>query len=204
MNAEVLRPVHGIGRAATVLMGISAGISVLGSVFLWLTVDADVLTPLGAATSFILSWADLVALVVTAAAFIVWMYYARQNADEITSKHQHRFTRPWVIFGWFIPIANLFIPQMVMQDIWRGSDRANRMIALDQRPKSGLITGWWLCFVISNVSLTLPQQYSYELATLSTISALLSIAAAVLAARVLRQINEMQVSVPSASPAPAA
>jgi hypothetical protein len=105
--------------------------------------------------------------------------------------------------GWFIPIANLYIPYAVVQDIWCGSDRANRMVGLQQRPQSSLITAWWICFLLSNVSLTLPASRS-QIATLATISALLSVAAAVLAARVIRRINDLQVSEPSASPAPAA
>ncbi|SFR20240.1 protein of unknown function [Lentzea waywayandensis] len=204
MNNDVLRPVHGVGLAATVLIGISAGINVLEAVFVWLTVDADQYTTLGTTVAFMLSWISLVAFVVTAATFMVWMYHARLNSDAITSRHQHRFTRTWVILGWFIPIANLVIPHSVVQDVWRGSDRALRMVALEQRPKSSLITAWWICFLLSNIALTLPQSLSYELATFATVSALLSVAAAVLAARVIRQINDLQVTEPSASPAPAA
>ncbi|MFI6102006.1 DUF4328 domain-containing protein [Lentzea sp. NPDC051213] len=200
----MLRPVHGAGLAATVLIGIVAGVKVLVAVLGWLTVDADQYTPLGAAVAAALSWIWLVAFVVAAITFMVWMHHARLNADTITSPHQSRFAKLWVYLGWFIPIANLYIPYAVMQDIWRGSDRSQPMIGLRQREPSGLILLWWLCFLFSNVSLTLPPKYAFEVAVFATISALLSVVAAVLGARVIRQVNDMQINEQNAFPAPAA
>ncbi|MET9230505.1 DUF4328 domain-containing protein [Lentzea sp. NPDC003310] len=201
---EGFRPVHGVGLAAVVLVGISAVLDVLVAALAWLTVDADQFTPLGAAVSLMLSWCLLVAFVVTAATFIVWLYQARVNADRITSPHQHRYSRAWLVGGWFVPIMNLFVPHAVVQDVWRASDPANRLVPLPERPQSGLITGWWICFLLSNVTVILPASRSYELTVYTTISAALSVAAAVLAALVIRQVNDLQVNARNASPAPAA
>lgn len=99
------------------------------------------------------------------------MKQVRHNADVITSTHQHRFTKVWVFVGWFIPIANLYIPYAVMQDIWRGSDRSQPTLGLQHREPSGLVLLWWLCFLVSNFSVTLPPKYAFQLAVFATISA---------------------------------
>ena len=194
MNNGVVRPVRGIGLAATVLIGAVAVIKVLVAVFLWLTVDADEFTPLGAAVADGLSVIWLVVFLVAAGTFMAWMNRARRNSDAITSTHQHRFTNVWVFVGWFIPIANFYIPYAVMQDIWRGSDRSQPMLGLQQREISGVILVWWLCFLLSNLSLSVTEHYFFALTVFATISALLSVVAAVLGARIISQINTMQIN----------
>ncbi|WP_325051084.1 DUF4328 domain-containing protein [Lentzea atacamensis] len=157
-----------------------------------------------AAVGRVLSWALLVGFVGAAIAFIVWMNRARHNSEAITSDQRHRFRNVWVFVGWFIPIENFCIPYAVMQDIWRGSDRSQPMLGLQHRDTSGLVLLWWLCFLLPNFSISLPPKYVFELTVFATISAALSVAAAVLAARMIRELNAVQVSGPTASPAPAA
>jgi hypothetical protein len=194
---------HRAGLAATVGIGIVAAAKVLSAVFVWLTAEADQYTPLGAAVSGVLSSIWLVAFVVAAITFMLWMNRARRNSEAITPQ-RHRFTNAWVFLGWLIPIANLYIPYAVMQDIWRASDRSQPALGLQHREPSDLVLLWWICFVASNLPLTLRGQYGVELAVFATISALLSVVAAVLCARVIRRLNAMQVTDQNAFPAPAA
>ncbi|WP_112272662.1 DUF4328 domain-containing protein [Lentzea terrae] len=194
---------HRAGLAATIAIGVVAATKVLVAVFLWLTAEADQYTPLGAVVADVLSGIWLVAYVVAAILFMLWMNRARRNAEAITPQ-QHRFRNVWVVIGWLIPVVNLYIPYAVMQDIWRASDRSQPTLGLQHREPSGLVLLWWICFLASNFSLTLSAQYGVALAVFATISALLSVAAAVLGAQVIRRLNAMQVTDQNAFPAPAA
>ncbi|WP_330273492.1 DUF4328 domain-containing protein [Lentzea sp. NBC_00516] len=195
--SAVVRPARAIGKAATGAIAFATGIEVVETVLLWTSVYAE-----PSPTAY---WVSLLANVVAGVLFVVWMNQARLNADAITSKHQARYTNMWVFVGWIIPFANLFIPYAVMQDIWRGSDRSRPMTGLKQRPQSGLVTAWWLCYIGSNViSAVSVMSAVQDVVTLATISVLALIAAAVLAGRMISLVNEMQVTEPSASPAPAA
>ena len=140
-------------------------------------------------------WISLVAYVVAGITFMVWMSQARLNSDAITSAHQHRYTKMWVFVGWLIPFANLVLPHIVMQDIWRGSDRTQPMVGLQQRAKSGLINAWWACFLVYVVASGLSARtYGENAALLSTLSTVAAIAAALVVVRIIRQINDMQIN----------
>lgn len=185
MSSEVLRPVRKIGAAATWVIAFSAGTQVVTALLLWTSVDL--------ASSLA---ADLVAVFVQLVAgvlFVAWMRQARFNSDVITSRHQHRWTSMWVVVGWIIPFGNLVIPYAVMQDIWRGSDRTQPMVGLQKRPQSGLVKAWWITYIGSNVlGLAAARSALDDVALLSTISAAGLVAAAALAARMIKQVNGMQ------------
>ncbi|MFS8098489.1 DUF4328 domain-containing protein [Lentzea alba] len=181
----VVRPVQGIGTAATGAIAFAAGLHVVTAVLLWVSV--------GEASSRAANWMALFVQVVAGVLFIVWMVRARLNSDDITSRHQHRYTNVWVPLGWFIPFGNLVIPFVVMQDIWRGSDRTQPMVGLQQRAKSGLVTAWWITYIGSNVLGVIAGRSAVQDGPLLyTISALGLVAAAVLAGRMINQVNGMQ------------
>ncbi|MFS8098490.1 DUF4328 domain-containing protein [Lentzea alba] len=190
---SALRPVRGVGLAATILIGVVALAKILLAALVWTVHDADVLTPLGAAVWDSLNLIWMVAFLGAGGAFMVWLDRARQISVAMMGADQHRFTKAWVYAGWFVPFANFYIPYAVVQDVWRGSDRSQAALGLPQREISGVILVWWLCFLLSNVSVTLPQKDAVELAVFATISAALSVVAGVLAARIIRQINDMQI-----------
>ncbi|WP_158102819.1 DUF4328 domain-containing protein [Lentzea kentuckyensis] len=179
---------RGIGTAATAVIAFSAGTQVVTAALLWTSVDpaSDV------AANFIAVFVQVVAGVL----FIAWMRQARLNSDIITSRHQHRWTNMWVILGWIIPFGNLFIPYAVMQDIWRGSDRTQPMVGLQKRPQSGLVTGWWITYIGSNVlGMIGGRSAEDDVALVSTISAAGLVVAAVLAAQMIKRVNGMQEAV---------
>ncbi|MFG2196857.1 DUF4328 domain-containing protein [Streptomyces sp. NPDC048639] len=77
------------------------------------------------------------ALIVSALLFVVWLDNMRGLADEIWPEGQRR--RAWLIFGWVVPVANLFIPKMFINDLWAAGRPP-------QRRERGhlLLTLWWL------------------------------------------------------------
>ena len=87
---------------------------------------------------------QVAAFVATAAAFITWLYIARKNLDSWVQSRG--LGAGWAIGGWFIPIANLVIPPLVVNTVVRGS----RMALGDNRRGAGssvLVWVWWLTFI---------------------------------------------------------
>jgi hypothetical protein len=61
----------------------------------------------------------LALFICTAAAFITWTFVEYRRLDG--TRVDKRYGNGWAIGGWFVPIANWFIPYRVMADIWAGS-----------------------------------------------------------------------------------
>jgi hypothetical protein len=88
--------------------------------------------------------------VVLAVLFIVWTFRAAKN-NEALDRRNPRFTSGWAIGGWFIPIANLVIPLMLIQDLWRGA--TPEIPRGDTRWRSArgsvLVGLWWTVWILS-------------------------------------------------------
>ncbi len=81
--------------------------------------------------------------ILTGIAFMVWMWRAAKN-NEALGRSRARFGPGWAIGGWLIPVANLVIPVLIMQDLWRGADPS--IPRGDSRWKIGdrsLLVGFW-------------------------------------------------------------
>ena len=97
--------------------------------------------------------AELVVLLATLAiapCFIVWCWRAAKNQQAL-GRQPERLGSGWAVGGWFIPLANLVIPALVIQDLWRGSDvtiaRGDPRWRIADR--SWLIGWWWGLFVVA-------------------------------------------------------
>ncbi|MFJ6565735.1 DUF4328 domain-containing protein [Streptomyces sp. NPDC091412] len=62
----------------------------------------------------------------------------RSLADTVWPAGQRRH-RAWVLFGWLVPLAQLFIPKMFINDLWAAAQPAMR-----RRRGNPLLTVWWL------------------------------------------------------------
>lgn len=217
-----MTPARGLSTALIILIGLSTVADLLVAGLRWVLQSVPAEVESGDASGFyLLVTFDLLALaasvvwLVAGITFIVWMFLARGVADAITSAHQHRWSKPWTIVGWFIPFFNVWIPYAVMQDIWRGSDRTDPLVLLQNRPVNRLITWWWLSylahlFTYAVFNVQEKQGVSEEVTSMwLTVSTLALVPAAVLVAKVIRQLDDRQfpgtdVTDPNASPAPAA
>lgn len=90
----------------------------------------------------------LILVAVTGIVFLVWQWRSARNAEAL-DRFGARFGPVWSIGGWFIPLANLVIPVLVMQDLWRSFDPRPSIEGFRKNPRSGLIGWWWGVFVIS-------------------------------------------------------
>lgn len=90
--------------------------------------------------------ANLVLLVL----LVVWMFQSHGIADRLRPGSR-RWTRGWTIGGWFIPIANLFMPKRVMNEIERiaTAPRVGGVLApgWQQTRTSAIGWVWWVTFV---------------------------------------------------------
>lgn len=94
-----------------------------------------------------------VVFIFAAVMFIRWFKRAYENLRAL-GVTDLRFRVGWAIWGWFVPILNLWRPKMIANDIWRGSDPAAPPPATDEewrrRPVPVLYQPWWAGFVILN------------------------------------------------------
>jgi hypothetical protein len=86
-----------------------------------------------------------VVLAATAILFLAWFRRARINAER--SGWRQRRARAWVILGWIIPFANLWVPFQLMGDIWRAGLPPARWARVAWLPAL-----WWASWLFTGVS----------------------------------------------------
>ena len=85
---------------------------------------------------------------------VIWLYRAAKN-NEALGRLNPRLGSGWAIGGWFIPIANLVIPFIIMDDVWRGADPSIPRGDPNWRRSSTLGAIWaWL---VTAVIFTIPS-----------------------------------------------
>jgi hypothetical protein len=143
------------------------------------------------------------ALLAAAVVFIVWLWRVRWNA-EMFCRGEHRFTRGWVLGSWICPVVNLWYPKQVVDDIVAASDPATdpHTTSLKDLPGTRLVWAWWLTWVVGLVTGNIVQRGVLAGSTqlgdlrtnvvLSSISALFTTAAAVLAVILIERLDELQ------------
>jgi hypothetical protein len=134
--------------------------------------------------------------------FIIWMFRAAKN-NEALGRMGPRFSPGWSIGAWFIPLANFVIPVLIMQDLWRGSDRETHRGVSSWRAGAGsaLVGFWWAAWLVSLVRFSYSGsglQGSGSLDdiensnTVALVGVIASAIAAILALLVVRAISRRQ------------
>ncbi|MET7986502.1 MULTISPECIES: DUF4328 domain-containing protein [unclassified Streptomyces] len=77
-------------------------------------------------------------LLVALLQFSIWLANMRDVADMLWRQGQRR-GRAWLVFGWVIPVAQLFVPKMFVNDLWAASRPEPH-----RRRGHPLLTAWWL------------------------------------------------------------
>ncbi|TDE09124.1 DUF4328 domain-containing protein [Jiangella asiatica] len=194
----------GLRTALTVLLAIIAAISAVTVVAYLLRIAyvVDVLDDGGAdpdradaLDAFMAACVVLWTLMLLAIApvFIVWQYRHAKNARLLGSV---MWGPGWAVGGWFIPIANLFIPARQVYVSSRFSDPRGRA--------AGVVVGWWLCLVLAStlnraVSTYEPEGLGYDYLrglrtadSLGVAAEMAFIAASVLAVVMVRRLSDRQ------------
>ncbi|UGQ12862.1 DUF4328 domain-containing protein [Yinghuangia sp. ASG 101] len=215
-----VKPLRGLANAVCILLGIVAGISVLGAIAMFhraALVDgvtlSDVLSgDLEDADDFVEVTTALYALGMLAAGivFVVWFSRARSNTEAWYGPSA-TMSKGWAIGGWFIPLANFVIPKIVAHDIWKRSDPQSAMPG--GRPAGKALLWWWwiiysvgsLTFLgsaaerktedeLDNGDVTLSEYVDSVVAgdRVGAVALLLLVAGAVLAILVVQRVTAMQ------------
>ncbi|MGW1201026.1 protein kinase domain-containing protein [Streptomyces sp. NPDC002536] len=83
-------------------------------------------------------------VVPTIVMWLLWFWRVRINAEAF-APDRHRYRRGWALWGWFTPVASLWIPKLVTDDIWAASDPNG---GSTRRVPRGFLNAWWVFWVI--------------------------------------------------------
>jgi hypothetical protein len=140
-----------------------------------------------------------IAYLVTVVLFIVWLYRLYTDVQDLRPGRA-RYSSGWAIGGWFVPFLNWVRPKQVVDDVWRMSSPSQGWEA----DGGGLVRAWWLSFLAMNAATLI--SFGHGEATLSAleghddwdaISAVVSVASAVLAIMVVRYLTQRVAAMPT-------
>jgi hypothetical protein len=77
---------------------------------------------------------------------IVFLYRASKNT-AIWDQSTPRWSPGWTIGGWFIPIANLVIPALVVRDIWARTPRYLSDGSRGNESDASWVWTWWAAWI---------------------------------------------------------
>lgn len=143
---------------------------------------------------------QLVVLILGGVLFIQWFRRAYYNLGQIT---EINYSDGWAAGGWFVPILTYFRPYQIMNELWTKTLRILREKSSSfELPNKAIIGVWWAFWVI----ITIIENATWRIgldseeisdfinsSTISIITGLLSIPAAILAILVIKQYSKMEV-----------
>jgi len=135
---------------------------------------------------------------------IIWTFRAAKNNDALGRQYP-RLKPGWAIAGWLIPLANAVIPILVLQDLWRGSERSTPRFDPSWRSNRGsALLGWfWAALIVSQIRFGFGTDTAHindpsELRDLrghdvtAIVGMVVTIVAAILAIQVFRKLCDRQ------------
>lgn len=140
--------VRGLGIAAVVGLGLTTLLYVLAALAPAVaatqagTTPAEELTRLIALANVLLSGPYLLVYLTTGALVMIWMFRARKNTDAFPGPPS-QLAAHWAITGWWVPVASLAVPCVVMMRIVRDSLGRVRLRAL--------VAIWWGAWLVFSV-----------------------------------------------------
>jgi uncharacterized protein DUF4328 len=148
-----------------------------------------------------LTIAEVGAAVLVAGSMIAWLFRVRANAVIINDEGQ-RWGKPWLVFGWIVPIANFYIPKQIVEDIWTTSKPTTGDRKGTGKPL--LVSAWWIIWwlylvvdrlaskIIAGTARQDDLAATRDLASMTVLIAPIGILAALLAAAVIWRISRFQ------------
>lgn len=146
------------------------------------------------------AYPQIYTLLATGILFILWFRRTRRNAEVFEAGVQ-RSGPGWAVGGWFVPIANFWIPYRVACDIWMASSPNSPDGGWRSAPRVPLNL-WWGAWVASTVLYQVASRRweradeagaIVDAASLMVAADVLDIVAAVLAIVFVRTLTRMQV-----------
>ncbi|MDJ0342663.1 DUF4328 domain-containing protein [Streptomyces sp. H10-C2] len=150
-------------------------------------------------------------LVPTVVVWLAWFRRVRANAEAFAPEGQ-RLGRGWAIGAWFVPVAHLWIPKQISNDIWTASDPGSHAYGQRRAGASrGVLHLWWLTWALQCASLYVSwfwrtwydADYADEakfIVKIGIAQDVLALVSSVLAILVVQRITSMQERRAAASP----
>lgn len=93
----------------------------------------------------------LATLALTGVAFVWWAVRAYRNLPALAVE-ERRYWTIWLVVGWVIPGANLLVPKLVVNDLWRASSPQAGLVGGDgwqRRPVASIVNRWWWSWLLT-------------------------------------------------------
>lgn len=90
-------------------------------------------------------------LAVTGVVFVWWAVQAYRNLPALAIE-ERRYWTIWLVVGWVIPGANLLVPKLLVDDLWRASSPEVTVLGGDswqRRPVATIVNQWWGSFLVT-------------------------------------------------------
>lgn len=100
--------------------------------------------------SLLVAFVNLVIVIVIGIVTLIWFYRANKNIHSFNAKDVS--SPRMAVIWWFIPIANIWKPYQVAQQIWKASDPQivlSNGTEWKKSPSSNTIKIWWLLGILS-------------------------------------------------------
>lgn len=223
--AARVKPLNGLTTAVVALLALTGLMAVWAAVALFhrASVAASDFTPFGAISFQDLQDADTqvgaavtlfgLSLIATGVVWIIWQFRFATNAQAL--RGNYGLAPGWAIGGWFIPLANLVLPQYQLFQAAKASDPdlpPGQPAAAGRVPSS--VAAWWIAYDLGAIlfsagSISRPTENSINFDVdkfiradrVSAFACLVYIAAAVIAIVMVRALTERQMRA-AASAAP--
>lgn len=132
------------------------------------------------------------AAVALSVAFVVtglwWLQWFQPLYQAVRDAGRARFGsgRLW-FWAWVVPVANLFLPLLLVADVWRAADPPG-----ERSPLPAAIRWWWASWVAAAIFPVVPRAFGgpVDAGVAYVVSRLLYVGAAVLAVRTVRILTE--------------
>ncbi|MEU1728912.1 protein kinase [Nonomuraea sp. NPDC005692] len=152
---DPLRPATGYRIAAHVLLALFALVSV--SIVInqfdvaddagrWYDAETyDGIRDFNEMVSQIMLVAQIVAGLGLTACWLLWFSQVRAVAERL-APGRLRYRPSMAVYGWFIPIGNLWLPKQIADDIWHASSPPGRS---GTTAPAGLLHTWWALWLVT-------------------------------------------------------
>jgi heme/copper-type cytochrome/quinol oxidase subunit 2 len=145
MSQRTARPIEGLTRIVQILLVVQAVVAAAAAAVTWSTglpaPEEDGLFALIMIAQFLLYLAGGIV-------YLVWVHRASANAEAFGAEGMS--AGPGMAVAWyFIPVANLFMPLVVMRETWKAS--ANPPNWEVERAPATLIL-WWILWIVGNIA----------------------------------------------------
>ncbi|HEV2860871.1 MAG TPA: DUF4328 domain-containing protein [Pyrinomonadaceae bacterium] len=147
----------------------------------------------------------LAVYVPTVVFFCMWVHRAYKNLPALGNPPKYlNYSPRWAVGSFFIPLASLVLPYIIVKEIWDRSDPSVRTeddLIFTPTGGSPLLLVWWIVWVVSNVLSNIAYRLDAESAPASTqgmltglaiFSDIVNIVAAVLCIFVVRAVTARQ------------